>query len=90
MAKHGYIESYLKKTDEYRMRLERIMKDNPQSIYYYARDIGISSATLLNFLGDTEKPRFRTICKIENFVIQKEAALKDASAVVNAPRETEL
>jgi len=63
--------------DPIRDRLMVVMRTHPLSVYRAALTIGISPITLAKFLRDKATVSWVSLCKIEDYVIAKEAESKE-------------
>jgi hypothetical protein len=57
-------------------RLMAVVQKEPKSIEHLAIDIGISIATLRNFMINDKKVDFVNVCKILNFIEKQETKFK--------------
>lgn len=66
------VKEYWNNHDDLRMKLSDSMYAVPKSFCYYAKEIGISAPSLISFLKGERRVDFRTWCKINRYVLEKE------------------
>lgn len=81
------LNSIFERKDDVRSRLLQIVMKDPDTINIYAKAIGISSATLRNFLSDKGKPLFKTLCLISNYIDKHEQQVKAQGEILEVVKE---
>lgn len=60
-------------SEKLRVRLKQILPRQPIGIVHLAKEIGIGFYPLKNFLAGAQGLHFKTLLKIEGYILKKEA-----------------